>query len=175
MKNFLVVVDMQNDFITGSLGSDAAQVIAPGVAARIVETARDGYSVIFTLDTHGEDYLATPEGKALPVAHCIKGSEGWELHPEIKTAAKSIPYDKVAFIEKPNFGTVRWDEFVTDGDSIEFVGLCTDICVVTNALIVKTLFPSSPVSVNPTLCAGTSLARHNSALDTMRSCQIKVL
>ncbi len=174
MKKFLVVVDMQNDFIDGSLGSPEAQAIVPAAERKIKEFDGD---IFVTLDTHYENYLTTAEGIKLPVKHCIKGTDGWQLAPRIAEALKGKKYECV---EKNAFGSLRLPELIRkaageDDFSVEFIGLCTDICVVSNVLIVKAAFPAAPISVDSSCCAGVTPAKHEAALETMRSCQTDVL
>lgn len=173
MKNVLVVVDMQKDFVNGSLGTPEAQAIVNGVAEKI-----KGFSghIFVTYDTHFEDYLTTPEGKKLPVEHCIKGNEGFELNNQVENALKDKEYEKV---EKLTFGSTKLPKLIKDrvGDeefSIELVGLCTDICVVSNALILKANFPDVSISVDASCCAGVTPESHNAALKVMQMCQIDV-
>lgn len=173
---FLIVVDMQNDFIDGALGSKEAQAIVPAVAERVAEAKLAGATVIATLDTHTPDYLNTSEGKKLPVPHCIKGTEGWKIHPEIMEALGDA-----VLVEKPTFGSVRLPQLVAGlaqdaaGMSVELLGVCTDICVVSNALLLKANFPEAKFSVNRACCAGVTPAKHEAALETMSSCQIDVI
>lgn len=169
-KKVLVVVDMQNDFITGSLGTKEATGIVECVKDKITEYKKKGYAVFFTRDTHGEDYLSTPEGKQLPVKHCIKGTPGWEIADGLDTS-KSI------IINKSTFGTFKWSYFFEDSDDleIEVVGLCADICVVSNALILKAMFPSATIRVDSSACAGVTPESHEAALTTMKMCQIEVV
>ena len=169
---FLIVVDMQVDFISGSLGSDMAKAIVPEVVKK-VRGARG--LVIFTRDTHGEDYMSTQEGRKLPVEHCIKGSDGWQICEELRGYARRV-------VDKPTFGSVDLPEilraYCPDGETVEEIelcGLCTDICVVSNALILKAKFPALTVKINAPLCVGTSSENHNAALQTMRMCQCEVL
>lgn len=166
MKKTLIVIDMQNDFIDGSLGTDEAVKIVPNVRKKIEEYRKNGDEIIFTRDTHGENYLDTPEGKKLPVVHCVKGTHGWQIADEL-----DIP--NAVHIDKPSFGYTRWDKF--GFEKIELVGLCTDICVVSNALILKALFPNSEISVDSNCCAGVTPETHNAALETMKMCQIDVV
>ena len=173
MKNFLVVVDMQNDFVDGALGSAEAVAIVPNVVDKIKNF--DG-EIFVTLDTHFDNYMETAEGKKLPVPHCIKGTTGWELNPEV---AKALEGKKHTVVEKLTFGSVDLPKLMgqaADDEefSVELMGLCTDICVVSNALILKALFPETPICVNSKCCAGTSKEAHESALRTMSSCQIEV-
>lgn len=171
-ERVLVVVDMQNDFITGSLGTKEAQAIVEKVCRKI--QGFDG-EVLFTLDTHGPDYLETQEGRLLPVAHCIKGTPGWELEPRVKALCKTTP------IEKPTFGStgladVLQAKHIYGGglDEVVFVGLCTDICVVSNALLVKARLPEVPLTVDASCCAGVTPEAHQHALAVLRSCLINV-
>ncbi len=170
MKKALIVVDMQNDFIDGALGTREAQAIVEKIREKI--EGFDG-EVVFTLDTHGEDYLSTQEGKKLPVSHCIKGTRGWEIHPRLKGFAKNQ-------IEKPTFGSVHLPEFLCDllngePEVIEIVGLCTDICVISNAMLLKAAFPETEIVVDSGCCAGVTPESHQTALDSMRAVQIEVL
>ncbi len=166
MKKTLIVVDMQNDFIDMALGTKEAVEIVPKVKAKIKQYAEKGDEIIFTRDTHGEDYLDTPEGKKLPVPHCIRGTKGWEI-------AQGLYVDGCKIIDKPNFGWPNWKEETLE--DVELVGLCTDICVVSNALIIKALFPNANVKVDSNCCAGVTPESHNAALVTMQMCQIDVL
>ncbi len=162
----LVVVDMQNDFIDGALGTKEAVAIVPKVVEKIRNF--DG-RVLFTRDTHKEDYLDTQEGKKLPVAHCIKGTEGWELHPEIEALRKEDALDK------PTFGSTQLGCILKEMDGLEsvtFVGLCTDICVISNAMIAKAFIPEVPVIVDASCCAGVTPQSHKNALEAMKMCQI---
>ena len=166
MKKTLIVVDMQNDFIDMALGTPEAIKIVPMVKSKIDECINNGYEIIYTRDTHGEDYLNTPEGKRLPVPHCIKGTKGWQIADGLYVEGSKI-------IDKPNFGWQNWaDEELED---VELIGLCTDICVVSNALIIKTLFPNAIVKVDSACCAGVTPESHEAALTTMRMCQIDVI
>ena len=174
MKKILVVVDMQTDFVDGALGSAEATAIVPDVVRKI----RDFDGKIFaTLDTHFEDYMETAEGKKLPVPHCIKGTPGWELHPAV---AEALQGKDAETVEKHTFGSVDLPELIADyadGEdfSVEVIGLCTDICVVSNALLIKANFPEIPLSVVSACCAGVTPATHEAALATMRCCQIDIL
>lgn len=166
MKKTLIVVDMQNDFIDGTLGTKEAQAIVDRVRAKIEQYRLVGDRVIFTRDTHGEDYLDTPEGKKLPVKHCIRGTYGWQIE-------KSLNAEGCTIIDKPTFGWTSWDEW--DFEEVELVGLCTDICVVSNALLLKALFPEAAISVDASCCAGVTTQSHEAALTTMKMCQIDVI
>ena len=174
MKHFLVVVDMQKDFVDGSLGTPEAQAIVSRAADKIRSFEGD---IFVTYDTHFEDYLDTPEGKKLPVPHCIYETDGWELTDELRDLMEELPHYKV---QKYTFGSVTLPHLmkeVADGDdfTIELIGLCTDICVISNALLLKAQFPELPISVDSSCCAGVTPALHNAALDVMRSCQIDII
>ena len=166
MKRTLIVVDMQNDFIDGTLGTPEAQAIVPAVKVKLQAYRDRGDEIIFTRDTHGEDYLSTPEGKKLPVVHCVQGTHGWELAPGLWQEGETV-------INKPTFGYTGWSEM--SFEQVELVGLCTDICVVSNALILKALFPEAEISVDASCCAGVTPESHKAALLTMKMCQIDVI
>ena len=163
MKRTLIVIDMQNDFIDGTLGTKEAVAIVPAVRKKIEEYKSRGDEIIFTRDTHGENYLETNEGKNLPVVHCVKGTPGWEI-------ADGLCFEGAKIIDKPSFGYTGWSDFCFE--EVELVGLCTDICVVSNALIIKAMFPEIKVSVDPSCCAGVTPKTHEAALETMRCCQV---
>lgn len=169
MNNLLVVVDMQQDFITGPLGTAEARVIVPYVEEKIKAALADGNRVVFTKDTHHPAYLDSQEGHHLPVVHCIEGSPGWELHPSLQ------PYADKVFI-KQGFGSTELLDFIRTGsfDRVELIGLCTDICVVTNALMIKGALPELHIRVDAKGCAGVTPASHQAAIDTMKMCQINV-
>ena len=174
MKRFLVVVDTQKDFVDGALGSGDAVAIVPSVVEKI--KSFDG-EIFITLDTHFDNYPETAEGKKLPVLHCIKGTDGWQLDKNVASALADREYTAV---EKPTFGSLelpRLIEAASDGDdfSIEIIGLCTDICVVSNALVLKANFPEKPIAVDSACRAGVTAQAHDAALATMRSCQIDVI
>ena len=170
---YLIVVDMQKDFIDGALGTPEAQKILPAVISK-VENFRG--PVMFTRDTHSEDYLQTQEGKNLPVPHCIYGTDGWQLNPVIREALGDC-----ILVEKPTFGSIRLPELIREkigdgkGATIELIGLCTDICVVSNALLLKAAFPEATIQVSSGCCAGVTPEKHKAALETMASCQIDIL
>ena len=166
----LIVVDMQNDFIDGALGTPEAQAIVPNVKKKIEEYKTCGDQIIFTRDTHYEDYMATNEGKNLPVPHCIIDTNGWDIFEEI-----DVP--DCAHINKETFGFTSWDwcDKTFYGEEIEIVGLCTDICVVSNALILKATFPEMKITVDASCCAGVTPESHKAALQTMKMCQINVI
>lgn len=166
MKKTLIVVDMQNDFIDMALGTKEAVAIVPNVINKIKSYIDNGDEVIFTRDTHQTDYLSTPEGIKLPVEHCIEGTKGWEIYDGVYA-------DGCKVINKPNFGWPNWSSETLE--EVELVGLCTDICVVSNALIIKATFPDIKVSVDSTCCAGVTPETHEAALTTMKMCQIDVI
>ncbi len=170
--NCLVVIDVQNDFVTGSLGTPEAVEMLP----RLLEKMR-GFegAVLMTLDTHGEDYADTQEGRFLPVSHCVRGTEGWRFPPEVEALRESLG---ARVYEKPTFGSTSlvselkrlYDE--AELESVELVGLCTDICVISNALMIKAAMPELPVYVDAACCAGFTPEKHAAALEVMRSCQV---
>ena len=166
---YLIVVDMQVDFITGSLGSELATAIVPNVVEKVKKF--DG-KVIFTRDTHFENYMNTQEGKNLPVPHCIKGSDGWQICEELISYADIV-------IDKVTFGSIELPELVKSFgepiEKIELCGLCTDICVISNAFVLKAAFPEVPIAVNSSCCAGVSVESHNNALCAMKAVQIEII
>ena len=167
---YLVVVDMQKDFIDGALGTKEAQEILPAVKEYIKNF--DG-EIIFTRDTHQENYMKTQEGKKLPVPHCIKGSDGWQIAKELVP----LSVGKKIF-DKPTFGSVDLAEYLKEkGDAIEvtLLGICTDICVISNAMLIKAYFPEISVSVVESCCAGVTPESHKNALSAMKMCQIEVI
>lgn len=166
MKKTLIVVDMQNDFIDMALGTKEAVAIVPNVKKKIQQYKENGDEIIFTRDTHFENYMETPEGKKLPVPHCIKGTKGWEI-------ADGLYVEGCKIIDKPNFGWPNWKEETLE--DVELIGLCTDICVVSNALIIKATFPDANVKVDKTCCAGVTQESHEAALMTMQMCQIDIV
>lgn len=176
MKHILVVIDMQNDFITGSLGTVEAEAVVPRVAARIA-----GFqgTVIFTRDTHTEHYPETAEGQKLPVVHCVKGTPGWELHPrmeEMRKQLNAVTFDKITFGSKELAAYLAENIKEFGGiSSITLCGLCTDICVISNALLLKAFLPEIPIIVDSACCAGVTLGSHQNALEAMRMCQIEIV
>jgi nicotinamidase-related amidase len=165
----LVVVDMQNDFIDGALGTPEAVAVVPYVK-QVIENF-DG-KVLFTRDTHFDNYMDTQEGKNLPVRHCVKGTSGWEIHPELEVLRKTEPLDKVTF------GSSELPQILAgeqDLESVTFLGLCTDICVISNVMITKAFFPEVPVIVDAKGCAGVTPESHKNALVAMRMCQVNVI
>lgn len=173
ISDVLIVVDMQNDFINGSLGTPEAQKIVSNVANKVKSYRYADNLVIFTKDTHYRSlYPKSQEGKHLPVEHCIYGTHGWEI-PDVILA--EAPKDSV-FVTKGTFGKTYWNDVIPcEVKSIQLVGVCTDICVISNALILKSQFPEVNISVDSWCCAGTTVERHSAALEVMRSCQIEVL
>ena len=166
---FLIVVDMQVDFISGSLGSKLAENIVP----KVVEKVKNyNGTVIFTRDTHFEDYLSTAEGKKLPVEHCIKGTKGWEICNELKPYVKKV-------VDKITFGSVDLPEIIKsyneEIEEIELLGLCTDICVISNAMLLKAYFPEVKIVVDGNCSAGVSVESHNNALNAMKAIQIEII
>ena len=165
---YLIVVDMQKDFIDGALGSPMAQAIVP----KVVEKAAhfDG-KVLFTRDTHGPNYLNTQEGRNLPVKHCVQGTPGWQICEELQPFAANV-------VDKLSFGSISLPRLLAQEgtpESIELCGLCTDICVISNAVILKSAFPETPVTVDAACCAGVTQESHNTALNAMKAVQIRVV
>ena len=169
MKKILIVVDMQNDFISGSHGTPEAETIVPYVKAKIEEYEKNGDTVVYTRDTHTPLYPDTREGKRLPVPHCIKETCGWQIE-------KSLNKDVMIIFDKPTFGSVALAEFVTDEmfTSVELCGLCTDICVISNAMLIKAYLPEADITVDAAACAGTTPENHKNALSAMKMCQIDI-
>ena len=178
-KKILVVVDVQNDFVYGSLGSKEAVAVVPNIVKKINEYRNNGDFVIFTKDTHEVNYLNTQEGRKLPVEHCIRNTWGWEIISEL--AAKEVS-DLEKIYYKDRFG-YHWDyqpwigmfELGKPTYEVEIIGLCTDICVITNALCLKTEFPEVEITVDASCCAGSTPVKHKAALEVMKSCQINVI
>lgn len=178
MSKILVIVDMQKDFIDGSLGTPEAQAMLPRLVEKL-KNEPDTTRFIFTKDTHHEGYLSTPEGKKLPVVHCVKGTPGWEIPACLTEDFCYSPF----VVEKPTFGSCELMNYLSDFlnnddcevDTIEFVGLCTDICVVSNVLMAKARFyDECEIAVDSSCCAGVTPESHEAALQTMRMCQINV-
>lgn len=165
MMDTLIVVDMQNDFIDGSLGTKEAVLIVENVRKKVMEYKAAGKEIIYTRDTHFDNYLDTFEGKNLPVKHCIKDTEGWNIKDEVYVEGSRI-------IDKLTFGYVPWNEFGLK--SVEICGLCTDICVISNALIIRANYPDMDILVDAACCAGVTPEKHQAALLVMQSCQIQV-
>ena len=174
MKRILIVVDMQKDFVDGALGTKEAVAIVGNVVNKIENFDGD---IIVTYDTHPENYMETQEGKNLPVAHCINGTDGWKLDSKVQSAIDKREYKA---IEKPTFGSTELPEYIKenynpDEIEIELIGLCTDICVVSNALLLKANFLETKISVDASCCAGVTVDSHNAALTTMKMCQVNVI
>ena len=171
MKNYLIVVDMQNDFIDGSLGTKEAEAIVDKVADKI--RSFDG-EVVFTRDTHMPEYLETQEGRRLPVVHCVKGSFGWQIREGLEAIRPCT------VIDKPTFGSSELGVLLAQRDqdekigSITVIGLCTDICVISNALLIKAFLPETPIVVDAACCAGVTPESHKNALEAMKMCQITI-
>ena len=170
MKSCLLVIDMQNDFITGSLGSKEAEAIVPLVKSRIENAIKDGEDVFFTKDTHYDSYLDTKEGEFLPVKHCIEGTREHDICDDLKPFEKNA---KEVFI-KNTFGFKDFPKYLDDYDKITLIGLCTDICVISNAILIKAFYPEKNIIIEKDLCAGTSVENHNAALTVMKSCHIVI-
>lgn len=172
MQKLLIVIDMQNDFIDGALGTKEAVAIVPNVKKKIEEF--EG-TVLFTRDTHETDYMDTQEGRNLPVPHCIRGTSGWEIREELEALRKTDPIDKVTF-GSSELGNILMSMHEDDEiESITFVGLCTDICVISNVMIAKAFLPEIPICVDASCCAGVSVESHENALKAMEVCQVKVV
>ena len=166
----LAIIDMQKDFIDGALGTKEAVAIVPKVAARLAQARADGETVVFTRDTHHADYLLTQEGRKLPVPHCLEGTDGWQIDAAL--AVEDAPV-----FDKPGFGSPALIEYLRSLpalEGVEFIGLCTDICVITNVLSAKCALPELPISVDSACCAGVTPESHANALSAMRMCQIKI-
>ena len=173
--NYLIVVDMQKDFVDGALGTPEACGIVPAVRERIEKAAADGERIIFTRDTHGDDYLTTQEGRNLPVIHCVRGTDGWQIVPELEEYAENA---KV--FDKPTFGSTALGGYLAGENEreaigqITLIGLCTDICVISNAMLIKAFLPETPIIVEKECCAGVTGESHLRALEAMEVCQIAV-
>jgi nicotinamidase-related amidase len=166
----LIVVDMQNDFIDGALGTPEARAIVPNVKKKIEEYLERDDQVIFTRDSHYSNYLETLEGKNLPVKHCIRNTDGWQIHDDLVIENKDI-----LVLNKITFGMFDLPEYVCEyTEEIELVGLCTDICVISNAMILKAYFPETPIVVDASCCAGVTPKSHKNALEAMKMCQIEI-
>ena len=171
MQNILIVVDMQNDFIDGALGTKEAVAIVPFVKEKIEKF--EG-KVIFTRDTHFENYMETQEGKNLPVPHCIKGTQGWEIRAELMEFCKEDPIDKLTFGSSELGKLLVEEDKVNPIETITFIGLCTDICVISNVMIAKAFLPEVKIIVDAACCAGVSPGTHKNALEAMKICQVTV-
>lgn len=173
--DYLIVVDMQNDFVSGALGTPEAREIVPRVVGRVVDGINRGERVLFTRDTHEPDYLDTQEGRKLPVPHCVRGTEGWEIVDQLlpDTGERTV-------LDKPAFGSRALGELLAAENErepvgkITLVGLCTDICVISNALLLKAFLPETEIAVDAACCAGVTPQSHQTALAAMKMCQITV-
>lgn len=176
MQRILVVVDMQRDFVDGALGTAEAVKIVPDVVKRVTEGIENGERIFFTRDTHQEDYLKTQEGRNLPVEHCIQGTEGWQIIPELQQFIQGR-----TVIDKPTFGSQRLGQLLLKAneeepiEQITLVGVCTDICVISNALLAKAFLPEADIRVKAECCAGVTPESHENALNAMRVCQISIV
>ena len=167
----LAVIDMQNDFIDGALGTKEAEAIVQNVAAKIEVYRSEGQMVVFTRDTHGADYLETQEGRHLPVVHCVEGTIGWRISDRLNT-------DGAPIFNKPAFGSPALADYaasLTGLEEIEVIGLCTDICVISNVLLLKAALPETKITVDSSCCAGVTPESHENALNAMRMCQVCII
>lgn len=171
MKEALVVTDMQYDFTYGALKNDVAVKIIPRIKGLLDDAIKNNIDIYFTLDTHGDDYLNTKEGKDLPIVHCIKGTKGHEIVDELKPYKENAK----AIIEKNAFGSLDIQKYIGDYDKVTFVGTCTDICVISNVFIAKAFYPEKEYVVIADACAGVTNESHNVALNAMKSCYIKII
>ena len=179
-QKVLIVIDMQNDFIDGSLGTKEAEAIVPSVCKKIREARSENALIFATKDTHAANYLETREGRFLPVEHCIKDTKGWQINSKVQEALEDA-----GIIEKYSFGSLALPDTIAEelrirgitpeNTEIELVGLCTDICVISNALILKARFPETDIKTDSSCCAGVTPEKHLAALETMRSCQIEII
>jgi nicotinamidase-related amidase len=173
MNQAYIIIDMQNDFIDGALGTSDAPVIVPRIEKKIVTSKKDEKNhtdIIFTQDTHGDDYLETQEGQKLPVPHCIKDTHGWQICRQL------LPYTLFATVlEKPTFGCTALINETAEYDTLVLMGLCTDICVISNAILLKTFYPEKDIIVDSFCCAGATPEGHQTALQAMKACQITII
>ena len=169
MKKLLIVVDMQNDFVFGSLGTGEARAILPNVKAKIEQFRSQGAEIVFTRDTHDESYLCTQEGKNLPILHCQKGTEGWQIIKDLYAGEK--------IFDKAVFGSLELAKYVALGgyEEITLIGVCTDICVLSNAVLIKAESPETPIKVVANCCAGVTPSAHESAIAVLSSIQVEIL
>ncbi len=176
MRKILIVVDMQNDFVTGALKNDEAIGIVPDVVRKIQQERTLGTEIIFTRDSHSDLYMDSEEGHNLPVPHCIKGSQGWEIIDDLK----GFTADAI-ILDKETFGSRELGQYLLSAeqenhiDELELIGICTDICVISNALLAKAFLPNIPITVDSKCCAGVSVKSHNTALEAMKACHIHIL
>ena len=167
----LAVIDMQNDFIDGALGTKEAEAIVQNVAAKIEAYRAEGQTVVFTRDTHGADYLETQEGRHLPVVHCVEGTRGWRISDRLNT-------DGAPIFNKSAFGSAALADYaasLTGLEEIEVIGLCTDICVISNVILLKAALPETKITVDSSCCAGVTPESHENALNAMRMCQVCII
>ena len=167
----LTIIDMQKDFIDGALGTKEAVSIVPRVAARLKKAREDGETVVFTRDTHHADYLSTQEGRKLPVPHCMEGTAGWQIDA-------ALPVLDAPVFDKPGFGSPALIDYLKglpELERVEFIGLCTDICVISNSMLLKAFYPEVPISVDASACAGVTPQSHKNALEAMKMCQIDIV
>jgi nicotinamidase-related amidase len=173
MKKVLVVIDMQKDFVDGALRNEEAIAIVPYVKKKILDAKENGETILFTMDTHGEDYMDTEEGKNLPVPHCIRGSEGWQILKELEP---EVYGDEI--FEKETFGSTAlaryFEEKKDEIEAVEFIGVCTDICVISNVMLAKAVMPNKVITVDAAGCAGVTTQSHKTALDAMKACHIRI-
>lgn len=184
-RKLLVVVDMQNDFITGALGNERCEAIVPNVVDAIYNSMGEDYDVVFTLDTHYNNYLETQEGKKLPVKHCEEYTNGWRVEPSVENALKDAiggwafdrNYYMNACFKKNTFGCTELGEFVAENkySEVKLIGVCTDICVISNAMLIKAFVPETKIIVDSSCCAGVTVESHERALKAMKACQIEVI
>lgn len=170
MHKAIVVVDMQNDFIDGALGTKEAQEMLPRMVKKLAAARAEGTALIFTMDTHEADYLTTQEGRNLPIEHCIRDTAGWQ----IADALQPFVREAAAVIEKPSFGSTKLPAALANYNEIELVGLCTDICVISNTLLLKAFYPEKKIAVDASCCAGVTPESHMNALKAMKMCQVTV-
>lgn len=173
MKKALVIIDMQNDFIYGVLGNDECRAIVPEAVKRVQRAVDDNTDIIFTQDTHQENYLSTQEGRKLPVLHCIRHTDGWKIIPELAEAAEQ----RGIIFTKETFGSRAMAEYIREHDyeEVELIGVCTDICVISNAMTIKSFAPELEISVNESCCAGVTPQSHQTAVEAMKACQINII
>ncbi len=172
MKDYLIVIDMQKDFIDGALGTKEAMAILPKVEAKLKEFEGE---ILFTRDTHTKDYLSTREGEKLPVIHCVKGTEGWQIWPSLRSYITELPIDKVTFGSSRLAQVLEKVNHREEIGSITLIGLCTDICVISNAMLLKAFLPEVPIIVDAACCAGVTRESHKTALEAMKACQIEII
>ena len=169
MRKFFVVVDAQVDFVTGALPNPAAQAAVPKIKAAAEKALAEGYELIFTLDTHHKNYMETGEGKHLPVVHCVEGTDGWRIVPELNDLA-----NKAILIPKDHFGSENWREYIAEGDEVTMCGFVSSICVVSNALMIKTI-EGVEVTILKDCCAGLTNEDHEAAMTVMKCCQCNIV